>query len=302
MMSDSARLRLATRASALAMAQSRTVAGAVERANPGLAVEIVPVTTSGDRIQDRPLHELGGKGLFTREVELALLRGEADIAVHSFKDVPVTMPLVPEAAHALVIGAVPAREDPRDVLVSRRGGGVSDLPTGARIGTSSLRRRAQILALRPDVEVLALRGNVDTRLARLEAGEMDAMLLAMAGLVRLGRFSPATMRPLPVDDMTPAAGQGALAIQCRRDDARAAAALAPLDDGPTRRCAEVERALVAALEGDCTSPIGALARESEPGRFALAGCYERSGRLARAEATGEAAEVVARVRDALLAG
>lgn len=180
----------------------------------GLRVEMVMVATSGDRIADRPLHEFGGKGLFTKELEQALLRGEVDMAVHSFKDVPVTMPLVDVSE--LVIAAVPAREDVRDVLVSEKVRRLEDLPAGARVGTGSLRRQAQVLALRPDVEVVGIRGNVDTRIRRLKGGEYEAVILAYAGVKRAGLFEAGLMTPMAVEAMVPAAGQGALALQCRR--------------------------------------------------------------------------------------
>ena len=287
-------LRLATRGSALALAQSRQVADALCAARPGLQVEIVTVTTTGDRVQDRPLHDIGGKGLFTKEVELALLAGEADFAVHSFKDVPVTMPLVARAEEELVIASVPRREDARDALVTQGGGGVDDLPIRATVGTTSLRRRALLLNARPDLDVVTLRGNVDTRLARLAGGDFDAILLAVAGLKRMGRWDPAMMRPLDEAAFTPAAGQGALALQCRRDDVGTRSALAALDHPPTRRCVQAERALVQALGGDCTSPIGAHATGGAVW-FRLRACFEINGRLHRAEHEGDRAESVADV-------
>ena len=302
-------LRLATRGSALALTQSRQVADALSAAHGGLAVGLVVVTTTGDRVQDRPLHEIGGKGLFTKEVELALLAGEADFAVHSFKDVPVTMPLVARAEAELVVAAVPRREDSRDALVTPGGVGVADLKHGASVGTTSLRRRAQLLALRPDLRILPLRGNVDTRLGRVADGDFDATVLAVAGLKRLGRWDEATMRALEFDAMLPAAGQGALALQCRRDDDGTRRLLSALDDEPTSRCVAVERDLVTALHGDCTSPIGALAQLAadsgvepgvEPGASVfLRGCYESPAGLRRAEATGGAAAVAARVATGL---
>ena len=297
-------LRLATRGSALALTQSRQVADALSAAHGGIRIELVVVTTTGDRVQDRPLHEIGGKGLFTKEVELALLAGEADFAVHSFKDVPTTMPLVARAETELVIAAVPRREDARDALVTPDGRGVADLKEGASVGTTSLRRRAQLLALRPDLRIKPLRGNVDTRLARVMAGDFDATVLAVAGLKRLGRWDEATMRAFDAESMLPAAGQGALALQCRREDDGTRRLLAALDDEPTRRYVAAERDLVAALHGDCTSPIGAFAQPAagsgvEPAgqRVRLRGCYESPSGLRRAEATGHpdivAAEVAA---------
>jgi hydroxymethylbilane synthase len=256
-------LRLATRGSALALAQSRQVAGAIEKAHPGLHIHLVTVTTTGDRVQDRPLHDIGGKGLFTKEVEQALLRGEADFAVHSMKDVPVTMPLVPEAAERLVITAVPPRQDVRDVFVSHQARSLAELPVNATVGTTSPRRAAQVLRVRPDLRIVPLRGNVDSRLEKLAAGAIGACLLAAAGLGRLGRFDPAFMHPLDPTDFIPAAGQGALALQCREDDVRVRRILAAVDDVATQSAVDVEREVVRLLEGDCTSPIGVWATESD---------------------------------------
>ncbi len=292
-------IRVATRGSPLALAQTRQVAAALERAHGGLHVELMIVTTSGDQIHDRSLHELGGKGLFTKEVEQALLSGAADFAVHSSKDMPVTQPLLPAAAERLVIPAVPEREDPRDVLLTPRGWDISKLPQGARVGTSSRRRAVQLLEMRPDARVVPLRGNVDTRLAKLDAGEFDGIVLAMAGLLRLGRFDPDHMHPLAPHAMTPAAGQGALALQCRHDDSATRALLAALDHPDSRQCVEVERAVVAALEGDCTSPIGAWAQTAGGGQFHLLACDEVAGLLRRAEAAGPASAVVEQVKRAL---
>lgn len=224
-------LRLGARGSLLSREQSKMVARQLEAAHPGLRVELVIISTSGDRIQDRPLHEFGGKGLFTKELELALLRGEIDFAVHSYKDVPVTMPLVDTAQ--LMIAAVPAREDPRDVLASPRAKSLADLPTGAKVGTSSLRRQAQVLATRPDLTVQPIRGNVDTRLRKLASGEYDAAILAYAGVKRAGLFDAATMTILTCSEMVPAAGQGALALQCRAGDDRVRSLLAAIDDAHT---------------------------------------------------------------------
>lgn len=250
-------LRLGTRGSLLARTQSRMIADALEKAHPGLRIELVTIKTTGDRITDRPLHDVGGKGLFTREIEQALLSGEVDFAVHSFKDVPVTMPLVD--ASDLVIAAVPEREDARDVLASSAGGHIADLASGARVGTGSLRRRCQLLALRPDVRVEMVRGNIDTRLRKLRDGDFDAIVLAAAGLNRAGLFDQASMSVIEPVDMLPAAGQGALALQCRRRDAATRAVLAVLNHAETAECVAVERAVVAALEGDCHSPIAAFA-------------------------------------------
>ena len=250
-------LRLGTRGSVLARTQSQLVASELEKRHKNLAVELIIVKTSGDQIQDKPLHEFGGKGLFTKEIEQALQRNEIDIAVHSFKDVPVTQPLVP--VDDLVIAAVPEREDPRDVLVSLGARQIADLPQGAKVGTSSLRRRAQLLALRPDLKIDTLRGNIDTRLRKLRDGAFDAIVLAAAGLRRTGLFNEAEMTMLDPEQMLPAPGQGALAIQCRRTDERTRELLSVLDDRDTERAVTAERVIVQTLGGDCHSPIGALA-------------------------------------------
>jgi hydroxymethylbilane synthase len=238
--------------------QSQHVADLLERFHPGLEVELVICRTSGDVFTKR-LAEIGGKGLFTKELEEALLDGRIDSAVHSMKDVPVTMPLVDQSD--LIIAAVPEREDPRDVLVSIGASELRELPIRARIGTSSLRRRCQLLAKRPDLIVEELRGNIDTRLKAIRQGRFDAIVLAAAGLRRSGMYDGRLVRPLAESDVLPAAGQGALALQCRRTDARTRRLLSVLDDRATRECVELERALVAALDGDCHSPIAAHAHE-----------------------------------------
>jgi hydroxymethylbilane synthase len=250
-------VRLGTRGSLLARTQSQIVANAVEKAHAGVHVELVTIRTSGDRITDRPLHDVGGKGLFTKEIEQALLAGEIDFAVHSFKDVPVTMPLVDPSD--LAVAAVPAREDPRDVLVSEGALTLESLPPAARVGTGSLRRRCQLLELRPDLRVEPVRGNIDTRVRKLREGQYDAIVLAAAGLNRAGLFDHAWMSMMDLRAMLPAPGQGALALQCRRDDPETHALLAALNDPDTAECVAAERALVAALGGDCHSPIAALA-------------------------------------------
>lgn len=258
-------LRLGTRGSLLARTQSMLVAHQLEREHPGLRVELRIFKTSGDQIADRPLHEFGGKGLFTKELEQALLAGEVDFAVHSFKDVPVTMPLVDPSD--LVIAAVPPREDPRDVLVSRTAS-IESLPPGARVGTGSLRRRCQLLALRPDLAVESVRGNIDTRLRKLRDGRYDAIVLAAAGVRRAGLFDDASMSAIDARVMLPAPGQGALALQCRRADGPTRRLLSALNHAETAACVAAERAVVAALEGDCHSPIAALATVSN-GRMRL---------------------------------
>jgi len=257
-MANTTTLRLGTRASLLARTQSGHVAKALENAHPGLRVELIFIKTTGDRMVDQSLADAGGKGLFTKELELALLAGEIDFAVHSFKDVPVTMPLVDQAD--LVIASVPVREDYRDCFVSRIAKSLNDIPPAARVGTGSLRRRCQILQHRADLQVQPLRGNVDTRLRKLETGEHDAIILALAGLKRLAKYEPAWMTPIDPAILLPAAGQGALALQCRRDDKSTRDLLAALNHADTAEAVAAERAVVLELGGDCHSPIAALAR------------------------------------------
>lgn len=268
-------LRLGTRGSLLARTQSQQVADAVMALSPGVRVELVIFKTTGDRVQDRPLANLGGKGLFTKELEQALLDGRVDFAVHSYKDVPVTMPLVDVSDLAIV--AVPKREDARDVLVARGGAGdgagalpvsVARLPASATVGTGSVRRACQLVDRRPDLRIVGVRGNIDTRLRKLADGAFDAIVLAAAGLKRAGLFDAATMTPLDVDAVVPSPGQGALAIQCRRGDVHTIGLLMPLHDADTARCVDAERHVVRALNGDCHSPIGAYATLSD-GRLTL---------------------------------
>ena len=223
-------------------------------ASPDDAAEVAPlvhITTTGDRVQDRRLLEIGGKGLFTKEIEEALLAGRIDCAVHSLKDMPAELP------PGLVIGAIPEREDPRDVFISHEAGSIAALQHGAALGTASLRRQAQALHIRPDLKLINLRGNVDTRLAKLEAGEADAIIVALAGLKRLGLDVGA--RPIDPVEHPPAPGQGALAIQVREEDA-GAPWLASLIHIPTTLAVAAERGALAALEGSCKTAIGAHAR------------------------------------------
>jgi hydroxymethylbilane synthase len=256
-------LRIATRKSPLALWQAEHVAALLRGAHPGLGVELEPMSTQGDRIQDRSLAAIGGKGLFIKELEVALEERRADIAVHSMKDVPAEMP------EGFVIAAFLARADPRDALLCRRGNSLNDLPAGAKLGTSSLRRSAQILAARPDISIEPLRGNVDTRLSRLENGGLDAIVLACAGLVRLGLESRITSR-LAAGTMLPAVGQGAIGIECRSEDARTRALVAALDDAATHTALAAERTFARTLGGSCQSPIAALAR-IEADRLTLQG-------------------------------
>ncbi|CAN5435978.1 hydroxymethylbilane synthase [soil metagenome] len=285
-------LRMGTRGSLLARAQSETIAKTIEAAHPGLVVARCVYKTMGDKILDRPLHEFGGKGLFTKEIEEDLIARKIDFIVHSCKDVPVTMPLVDQ--DELTIGAIPKREDPRDALVCLTANALSDLPRGARVGTGSLRRRCQLLAHRPDLQIDLLRGNVDTRVGKCRNGQYAAVLLAMAGLRRSGLFEEAWMTPIPEQDMLPAAGQGALLIQCRRDDPTAKELLMGLNDPDTATAVDLERRLVAALNGDCHSPIAALAtvRGEEILMHAVVGTRGGNTPVIRASAAGGNAERV----------
>ena len=241
-------VRIATRKSPLALWQAEHVASALRAAHRGIAVEVVGMSTQGDKILDTPLAKIGGKGLFVKELEQGLLEHRADIAVHSMKDVPVELPA------GLHIAAIMAREDPRDALVSDRVERIADLPEGARVGTSSLRRQCQLAARRPDLEILPLRGNVNTRLRKLDEGEFDAILLASAGLKRLG-FQARIRALLPIEESLPAIGQGAIGIECRTDDVATEALLAPLHHADTAACVEAERALNRGLHGGCQVPI-----------------------------------------------
>ncbi|MDR2877024.1 MAG: hydroxymethylbilane synthase [Chromatiales bacterium] len=245
-------LRIATRESPLALWQAEHVARLLIEAHPGLGVELVRMTTQGDRILDAPLAKIGGKGLFVKELEQSLLDRRADIAVHSMKDVPVELP---EGLHLPVILE---REQPCDAFVSNHFQRLDDLPLGARLGTSSLRRQAQIQARRPDLKIISLRGNVGTRLRRLDEGEYDAIILACAGLVRLGLEARVRER-LGADVCLPAIGQGAIGIETRANDERVNALIAVLDHAPTHVCVSAERALNARLEGGCQVPIAAHA-------------------------------------------
>jgi hydroxymethylbilane synthase len=278
-------IRIGTRGSPLALAQAREVearlkaahgasagASAGPSAGPGaafgkLAFEIRVIKTSGDRIQDRPLAEAGGKGLFTKEIEEALLAREVEIAVHSMKDMPTVLP------PGLTLAAFLPREDVRDALISPKASSLADLPGGAVVATSSLRRQAQVKHLRPDITVVSMRGNVETRLRKLAEGAADATLLAMAGLNRLGLADRAA-GPVPVEEMLPAVAQGAIGVEIRADDERMAQLLAPLNHEPTALAVTAERAFLAKLEGSCRTPIAALGElvdGSDGPRFAFRG-------------------------------
>jgi hydroxymethylbilane synthase len=245
-------LTVATRRSALALAQARAWLQVLRTSAPELRVQELHVTTTGDRIQDRSLTEIGGKGLFIKEIEQALLGGQADIAVHSMKDVPA------ELAPGLVIGCVPRREDARDVAVTRDGVALAELPAGSRVGTSSLRRAVQLQAWRPDLVIVPLRGNVDTRLRKCAQGEVEAVVLARAGLIRLGRAEEAT-ETLDIDLCLPAVGQGALCIERRAEDPATARWLAPLHDRETAIRVASERGVLQAVGGSCQLPVAAHA-------------------------------------------
>lgn len=245
-------LRIGSRGSELARWQSDHVAATLRAAHPGLAVEIIIISTTGDRILDTPLAKIGGKGLFTKEIEEALLDGRCDLAVHSLKDLPTDLP------EGLALGAVLSRTDPSDALVSARGERFANLPPGARIGTSSLRRQAQLLHARPDLRVESLRGNVPTRLRKGTSGEFDAVVLARAGLERLGLLDAVT-EILPFDLLLPAPGQGALGIEIRGTDSETAWLLRGLEDPLTRAATDAERGFLHALGGGCQVPVGAWA-------------------------------------------
>jgi hydroxymethylbilane synthase len=252
------RLRLGTRSSPLARAQASAVAAAIVRHDPDVHVETVFIATRGDRILDVPLAKIGGKGLFLKEIEDALLRREIDLAVHSLKDVPAALPA------GLALCAHPAREDPSDAVVGRAAPTIDGLPAGARVGTSSLRRAVQLRALRADLEIVSVRGNVGTRLDRLDRGEVDAVVLAAAGLRRLGLLGRAT-EIVAVDRMLPAVGQGVLAIEVRADDDETARIARALHDAEAGLAVAAERAFLAGVGGSCQTPIGCHARRGGDG-------------------------------------
>ena len=252
-------LAIGTRSSSLAQRQTELVFELLRAAWPELACEARPIVTQGDRTQrsGQPLPEIGGKGLFTTELEEALRRGDLDLAVHSLKDLPTEDPA------GVVLGAICSREDARDCVVSRSGSTLAELPAGVRVGTSSLRRTAQLRALRPDLSVASIRGNVDTRIRKVREGDYDATVLAAAGIVRLGVEHEVTQW-LPLETMLPAPGQGALAVQCRADDERALELLAAIDDAATRAATTAERAFLRELGAGCTAPVAAYAEATEP--------------------------------------
>lgn len=257
-------LRIATRKSPLAYWQANFIKQQLEQSAPQLRIELLPLVTEGDRRQQIALNKIGGKGLFVKELEKALLSGQADLAVHSMKDVP--MHLEP----GLFLGAICRRDDPRDVLVASSGMTLNTLPQGACLGSSSLRRQAQIRALRPDIAVKLLRGNVETRLEKWMQGEYDAIVLAAAGLLRLQKTA-FIRQYLNIEDFLPAPGQGALGIECREDDTHVRALIEPLNHEPTQRCVTAERALSRTLNGGCQVPIAAYATYIEDQALQLQG-------------------------------
>jgi hydroxymethylbilane synthase len=285
-------LRIGTRGSPLALAQAGEVRARLAAAC-GIAedaVAVVAIRTTGDRIQDRPLTQAGGKGLFTKEIEQALLDGAVDLAVHSAKDLPTWLP------PGLVIGGYLAREDVRDVVIAREGATLENLPRGAVVGTASLRRQALVLRRRPDLRVVTFRGNIETRLRKLAAGEADATLLALAGLKRTGRADVATST-LSVEEFPPAVGQGAIALEIRADDSGMRERVAAIADADTGIAVTTERAFLAALDGSCRTPIAGLARVVQ-GRVHFSGLIvrpdgtelheaARSGSIADAAAIGD---------------
>ncbi len=298
-----------TRQSALAMTQTGQTVDrlkeAAASAGMDVAFELKPIVTRGDRILDVTLSKVGGKGLFVKEIEQALLDKEIDFAVHSMKDMPFELP------DGLVVGAVPQREDPRDCLIGRTVRTLDELPQGARVGTSSLRRGAQLQAARPDLSIESIRGNIDTRLRKLEEEGLDAILLAAAGLHRMGWKDRITSY-LPVEVCLPAVGQGALAIECRADDSDALALLGLLNDPATARAVAAERRLLGMLNGGCQVPIGAYAAEGTDGALTLTGMVASPDgkRILKASASGDepeplgeqvARELLAQGADAILA-
>lgn len=287
-------LRIGTRGSPLALAQAGQVRDRLLAAHPELAApEIVVIKTTGDRITERPLAELGGKGLFTKEIEEALLSGAIDVAVHSMKDVPTALP------GGLVIDCLLPREDPRDALIAAEATSLGALPEGAVIGTASLRRKAQLLRFHPGLRVMNLRGNVGTRIRKIAEGAADATLLALAGLRRLGLADHARA-VLEPDEMLPAVAQGAIGIERRAGDETIRVALAPLNDADTATCIAAERALLAALDGSCRTPIAALATMTPAAQVSLRAMILRPDGSEAHETTrrGAAGEAAAMGRDA----
>jgi hydroxymethylbilane synthase len=280
------KLIIATRRSRLALWQAEHIQKELQRLHPGLTVDLLPMSTKGDEILDRSLESVGGKGLFVKELENAMADGRADLAVHSIKDVPAELP------PGFMLAAISAREDPRDALVSNRFATLAEMPAGAILGTSSLRRAAQVRERHPRLEVKLLRGNVETRVAKLDRGEYDAIVLAVAGLVRLGLAARIRSR-LSLEESLPAPGQGALGIECLAARKDVQQMLAPLADANTAKCVRAERAVSRALGGSCTLPLGAYA-EMRDGQLDLTALVasEDGRRVLRARATGSDPEDV----------
>jgi hydroxymethylbilane synthase len=279
------KLVIATRRSRLALWQAEHIAGVLKNLHSGLKVDLLPLSTRGDELIDQRLDKAGGKGLFVKELESAMAEGRADLAVHSMKDMPAELP------PGFVLAAITAREDPRDVLISSYKN-LKDMPKGASVGTSSLRRSAQIAERYPHLEARLLRGNVDTRLAKLDRGEYDAIVLAAAGLVRLGLESRIGAR-LGTDEMLPAPGQGALGIECVADRPEVAALLAPLADSDTAACVRAERTVSRALGGNCSLPLAAFAELAAGGiRLRALVASADGGRVLRSESSGSDPEEV----------
>lgn len=258
------KLTIATRGSRLALWQAEYIKSRLQLRHPGLEVDLLVLKTKGDVVLDTPLAKIGGKGLFVKEIEEALLDGRADLAVHSMKDVPMQLP------GGLKLGAIPEREDPADIFMSVNFGSLDELPQRAKVGTSSLRRTAQLLALRPDLRVESLRGNVDTRLRKLMEWRFDAIVMAAAGINRLGISAP-KQKVFSLDEFLPSPGQGALGLEYAVDRPDVAEIVAFLDHRPTRVCVEAERSFLSTLEGGCQTPIGAYATLDEQGMINLTG-------------------------------
>jgi hydroxymethylbilane synthase len=291
-------IKIGTRGSALALAQAREVAAQIFGRYPDCRVDLVIIKTTGDKIQNMPLAQIGGKGLFIKEIEEALLRGQVDLAVHSLKDMPAEVPA------GLTLGAVPPREDYRDAFISSRYANLAEIPPGGRVGTGSLRRRVQLLHRRPDLTVVPLRGNVDTRLKKMESLGLDGLILAAAGLNRLG-LAHIYRGPVPESEMLPAVGQGALGLEVCTANQDLRDLLAFLDDAPTRLAVTAERAFLARLEGGCMVPVAALGRVQGDSLHLEAMISDLEGRrLLREGRTGPvaaAAELGTRLAESLLA-
>lgn len=293
----SPRLRIGTRGSPLALAQTEEVRARLAAAHPELtgpdAMETVVIKTTGDKIRDRPLADIGGKGLFTKEIDEAMLDGGIDIAVHSMKDLPTWLP------DGIVLACTLPREDPRDALICARARRLAELPAGAIVGTASLRRKAQVLFHRPDLKVVPLRGNVHTRLRKVSAGDVDATLLALAGLKRLG-MGDAASAVIGTDEMLPAVAQGAIGLTCRAGDRSVREVLAALDHPETAARVTAERAMLEVLDGSCRTPIAALAEVDGAGGLTLSGLVARpdGSEMLETARAGRAADAGSLGRDA----